>query len=157
MNFCGQEICRIDQNGRVKMPPRLLDPFKKVGLDVVVHCLIEGALAIYPENTWMQMRGGEPRPAQKTADSVVFRRQSRLFGAFSQPQTVTGQGRITIPPLFREQLELLPGTEAIVVGAEIGIEIWNKQRWLAELEKIQEHELQRADLEMKRSLDEKET
>jgi DNA-binding transcriptional regulator/RsmH inhibitor MraZ len=150
--FCGQDACRIDQNGRVKLTPRLMEDFQKTSLDVMLHCLTEGALAVYPQTVWSQMRDHEPRPAEKAAKSVVFRRELRRFGAYSQPESISKQGRITIPQLFRDMLDLNPGESAVLVGAEIGIEVWNEERWARETQKILSHQMERADAEMNSDL-----
>jgi DNA-binding transcriptional regulator/RsmH inhibitor MraZ len=150
--FCGQDACRIDQNGRVKLTPRLMEDFQKTSLDVMLHCLTEGAMAVYPQTVWSQMRDHEPRPAEKAAKSVVFRRELRRFGAYSQPQSISKQGRITVPQLFRDMLELTPGESVVLVGIEIGIEIWNEERWALETRKILAHQMERADAEMNSDL-----
>ena len=147
VRFCGQERCLIDANGRVKLGPRLLADFRASGSGVVLHCLPEGALGLYPAPTWARMRQSEPRPAAKAAESLVFRRQLRRFGAMTQAQELTNQGRITIPVLFRAALALEAGAEAVLVGCEIGVELWPALRWEAELALLREHELRRAEAE----------
>ncbi len=146
--FCGQDACLIDGNGRIKLTPRFLTDFRQRGPEVVLHCLAEGALGVYPVGVWQQMRQAEPRPAARAGSSLVFRRQLRRFGAFSQPDSISNQGRITIPLQFRDETMLLPGTEVVLVGCEIGVEIWNTQRWKAEAEIVRQHELQRGEIEM---------
>lgn len=153
IRFCGQEKCLIDSNGRVKLSPRFLQDFRCEGDEVVLHCLPEGALGVYPMATWTQMRQSEGRPAAKAAQSVVFRRQLRRFGALTQQATITRQGRITIPAPFRALTELDPGLEAYLVGCEIGVEIWNTTTWKQEMEALREHELRRAGAEMEADLD----
>lgn len=148
MKFCGQDNCKVDANGRVKLSPRFLRDFQETGRDLVLHCLPEGALGVYPSATWTQMRQDEPRPAAKAASSVVFRRQLRRFGALTQVQELTKQGRITIPPQFRVRLELTPGAEVVVVGTEIGLEIWANARWEREFDTLHKHELEKAAAEM---------
>jgi DNA-binding transcriptional regulator/RsmH inhibitor MraZ len=148
VRFCGQDMCLIDANGRVKLSPRFLEDFREDGADVVLHCLPEGALGVYPEAVWLQMRQSEPRPAAKAAQSIVYRRQLRRFGAMTQAQSITNQGRITIPTQFRPILNLEPGCDAVVTGCEIGIEIWNAELWQQELTVLREHELQKGDAAM---------
>ena len=152
MQFSGQDTCRIDANGRIKLAPRFLDDFRSTGDEVVLHCLVEGALGVYPTTTWKQMRQAEPRPAARAAGSTVFRRQLRRFGAFSQMETITNQGRITVPPHFRDVLDLQPRTEVILVGCEIGLEIWNAQAWQKESQIILQHEQKKAIAEMEADL-----
>ena len=155
MRFCGQDQCAIDGNGRVKLSPHFLADFRGDSSDVVLHCLPEGALAIYPLSVWQKMRQSEPRPAAKAANSIVFRRRLRRVGAMTQFQTISNQGRLTIPPLFRPLLGLEPGNGAVQVGTEIGVEIWQKERWTAEFETLAGHEAEKADAEMAADLDQR--
>ncbi len=148
--FCGQDRCLIDANGRLKLPPRVEQAFRRAGaLEIVFHCLPEGALAVYPIAFWEQLRAEEAKDALRTAASIVIRRQLRRFGALTQVETLSNQGRITIPAGFRSLVALEPGTEAVVVGCEVGVEIWNSGRWQEELGLVRDHETLRADAEMK--------
>jgi DNA-binding transcriptional regulator/RsmH inhibitor MraZ len=151
-HFYGQERCIVDANGRIRLSPRFLADCRAAGTEVVLFCLPEGALGIYPAAVWSQMREAEARPASRAATSVVFRRQLRRFGALSQAETVSNQGRITVPVHFRSLLDLEPGAEAVVVGSELGLEVWNRKRWEAEFLLIREHELQKAAAEMSADL-----
>ena len=147
--FCGQDYCQIDANGRVKLSPRVISDFmEKCSGEIVMHCLPEGALAIYPEHIYLEMRRQEEAPAARAASSMVFRRELRRFGALSSADRITAQGRLTIPHGFREYAGLLPGTEIVVVGVEIGVELWNAERWNAELMKMNEHAIARGESEM---------
>ena len=68
-----------------------------------------------------------------------MRRSLRRFGALTQPETISRQGRITLPVQFREFAGLAPGREACVIGVEVGVEIWSVERYLAEMAAIDEH------------------
>ncbi len=152
--FCGQDKSSVDSNGRVKFSPRTCSDFKnRCNGEVVLHCLSEGALAVYPEEIYMQMRRAETRPAEKAGSSLVFRRNLRRFGSLSSSEKVSAQGRITIPSGIRKMLDLTPGEEIVVVGAEIGVEIWNAARWDDEIEKINSHAEEKGEREMKADLD----
>ncbi len=149
--FFGQEHCLIDQNGRVKLPTRLLRDFQDFDQpEIMLHCLPENALAVYPLSIWKQMRENQPRPAAKAGDSLYYRRQLRRFGGFTLAETISKQGRITIPPLFREPLSLTPGSSAVAVGCEIGVEIWNSELWRQEQEMIREYEQRLAQAEIEK-------
>jgi division/cell wall cluster transcriptional repressor MraZ len=150
VGFCGQERCLVDANGRIKLSPRFEQDFRRAGaVEVVLHCLPENALAVYPLATWEQLRAGEERTVAQAATSIVARRQLRRFGAMTQVEALTNQGRVTIPPGFRSLLQLEPGTEAMIVGCETGVEIWNAEHWRAELAMLRNHEAQRAEAEMR--------
>lgn len=147
--FYGQERGLIDANGRIKFSPRTQADFQSRGEgEVVLHCLPEGALAVYPEEVYLEMRRGESRPAERAANSLVFRRQLRRFGAMSHSDRISPQGRITLPVSFRQFAELTPGEEMVVIGTEIGVEIWNRRRWDAETRRIQSHVTDKGEREM---------
>ncbi|NOY74876.1 MAG: hypothetical protein GXP32_03685 [Kiritimatiellaeota bacterium] len=149
LSFCGQDNGTIDANGRVKFSPRIFSDFKeKCDCEVVLHALPEGALAVYPEDIYSNMRRGEAKPAESAGGSLVFRRNLRSFGAFSSSERISAQGRITIPPAFRERLGLVPNNEIVVVGVEIGVEIWSIELWSEELSKIDEHAIEKGEREM---------
>jgi len=147
--FCGQDFTTLDSNCRIKFSPRVIKDFLQESEGgIVLHCLPEGALAVYPEPVYLKMRQMDLESEKKTAESLVFRRTLRRFGALSSFETISRQGRVTIPTGFREMTSLNPGTNAVVVGIEIGIEIWNVENWQKELEKIQKHTFEKGELEM---------
>ena len=149
LSFCGQDRCSIDANGRIKFSPRFLSDFMEHnGGDVVFHCLPEGAMAVYPEDIYLQMRRSEPKPAERASSSMVFRRTLRRFGAMTQSDKISTQGRITIPQMYRDYAEIRPGTEVVVLGIEIGVEIWNCEKWKEEFGKINGHLRDKGEREM---------
>jgi len=147
--FCGQDKCSSESSGRIKLSQRAINDFAEQSSGkVVLRCLPEGALAVYPENIYMRMRQGEPDPAERAASSLLFRRTLRQFGALSQPDKISAQGRITIPQAYREHGGIKASSEVVVVGVEIGIEIWSPERWSEELKKVNEHILEKGEREM---------
>jgi len=152
LSFCGMDKCSVDANGRIKLSPRFLEDFTSRGGDVVMHCLPEGAIAVYPEDIYLAMRKNESSPAEKAAESFVFRRTLRRFGTMSQSERISAQGRVTLPQMFRDHAEIRSGCEVIVAGVEIGIEIWNVDRWKEEQLGIHEHMRLKSKQEMEQDL-----
>ena len=113
-----------------------------------MHCLPEGALDIYPAPVWDEIRLAGAADISRAGRSVAFRRQLRRFGALTQSERITNQGRVTLPAEFRQHLELAEQVDVIVVGCEIGVEVWNVERWAAELDLLQRHEQERAAADM---------
>ena len=147
--FCGQEKCLIDANGRLKLSPRFIEDFlQRCGGEVVLHCLPEGAVAIYPEDVYLRMRGAIGAEVEKAGFSLMQRRMMRGFGAMSQPDHLSPQGRITLPGALRSTTDLGPGTEVYLIWVEIGVEIWNATRWDAEMAQINAHMLEKGEREM---------
>lgn len=149
LSFCGQDSGTVDANGRVKFSPRIVADFKdNCDGEVVLHALPEGALAVYPEDVYTRMRRNDIKPAENAGSSLVFRRNLRRFGSLSSSEKISAQGRVTIPPAFREPLGLTGNQEIVVVGVEIGVEIWNASQWNEELSKINEHVTEKGEREM---------
>ncbi len=151
--FCGFDKCSMDANGRVKLSPKVLADFGS-GPDPVIHCLPEGALGIYPEKTFLEMRGTEEHSARMAGASFIARRTMRRFGAMSTSAAISAQGRMTIPSFFREYADLKEGSDIIVVGVEIGIELWSPARWAEEQKRIREHMIEKDRREMDADLGE---
>lgn len=152
LSFCGMDKCSLDANGRLKLSPRLIDDFKARGSDLVMHCWPEGQIGLYPEDIYLEMRRSEPNPAARAAESMIFRSTMRQFGAWSQSERISAQGRITLPPLFRVHAGLDQCVEAVVVGVEIGVEIWSYERFIENQKQVQQFEMERGKVEIERDL-----
>ncbi len=138
--FCGQDKSSIDKNGRIKLSPRVLSDFAdNGGSEVVLHCLPEGTIAIYPEDVFVRMRRIEGNKSDSMGTSLLSRRSLRRFGSLSKSEKISAQGRITLPATYREYASLSSDEEMVIVGVEVGVEIWSKTKWEEELLLINEH------------------
>lgn len=147
--FCGQEKCLIDANGRLRLTQRWVEDFlHRCGGEVVMHGLPEGAIALYPEEVYREMRAAETGKLENLGTSFALRRSLRRFGALTRVDCITRQGRVTLPAPFREHAGIIPGGEVCVVGVEIGVEIWEAARFAAEMRAINAHLAERRDVEM---------
>lgn len=135
LEFCGEERCRIDANGRIRLTQRWVDDFlRKCNGEVVMYVLPEGAVALYPEETYREMRAREIADADNVGASFAARRSLRRYGSLTMSTVLTRQGRVTLPERFRKLTGLQPGVEACVVGVEIGVEIWSAEKFDAEMD-----------------------
>jgi len=64
------------------------------------------------------------------------------------PQRISTQGRITIPPEYRDFAGLSAAGGIVVAGVEIGIEIWDRARWQEEQKNLMEHAREKGEREM---------
>jgi len=117
-----------------------------------MHGLPEGAIALYPEEVYRDMRAREIGSLEQLGTSFALRRSLRRFGALTVMDTITRQGRVTLPPQLREFAGIAPGSEVALVGAEVGVEIWEAKRFAAEMAAIGEHLTKRRDAEMEQEL-----
>ena len=61
----------MDANGRLKLSPRVINDFmESCGGEIVMHCLPEGAVAVYPESIYLEMRRQENEPAARAASET---------------------------------------------------------------------------------------
>lgn len=151
--FCGQENCLVDANGRIRLTRRWVDDFlHRCNGEVVMHGLPEGAIALYPEDVYRDMRAREIGNLEQLGTSFALRRSLRRFGALTRMDTITRQGRVTLPAPFREYAGIVPGGEVCIAGVEVGVEIWDAARFAIEMRAIGEHLAERREAEMAREL-----
>ena len=152
--FCGQERCLMDENGRIRLSSRFLaDLIAANCTEVVLHGLPEGAIALYPESVYREMRQTAREEVERAAVSLAVRRSMRRFGALTCPETISRQGRITLPELLKDHAGLVAGAEAVVVGVELGVEIWELSRFEAEMKSASEREQIRKEKEFDREME----
>ncbi|MBP5641359.1 MAG: hypothetical protein J6X55_17915 [Victivallales bacterium] len=136
MRFTGLTKCKLDSNGRIKLPPKVIDDLTNDGFDsqeIVLYCLPEGALALFSHQTWTLIRSKTDEETPDLLNDEGLRRRSRRIASNTDSQEISPQGRLTIPPLFREKLGFKEGEELIITGNERGYEIWSVQKWTQEM------------------------
>jgi len=122
--FFGEFEYKIDEKGRVLVPPRFRGALRE---GAVLAPGLEKCIAIYPISEWRKIAD---TLTTSTASPSKLRRLSRaIFGtAFSLE--VDKQGRIALPVLLREYA--LIENDVIVAGVNNYLELWDKELWMAE-------------------------
>ena len=103
---------------------------------------------MYPEKVLETMRHAETDAVERAGKSMLYRREQRRFGAWSCPQRISAQGRVTIPPEYRDFAGLTAAGGVVVAGVEIGVEIWDAARWQEEQRKMMEYAREKGEREM---------
>ena len=119
--FYGEFDYKIDEKGRVPIPPRFRN-FLKDG--VVLTPGAEKCITAYTLPEWKKLA------TTLTSSSLTrskMRRLSRALFATAFSTKMDGQGRIAIPAPLREHAEIVD--EVVVAGANTYLEIWNKVHW----------------------------
>lgn len=125
--FIGEFEYRVDEKGRVPVPPRFrTEELKKDGM--VLSPGMEKCITLYPASEW-----------KKIADSLTtgpllpskLRKLNRAIFATAFSVEMDGQGRIVVPAHLRQHAGITG--EVVVTGANTYIEIWSKEQW--EIEK----------------------
>ncbi len=130
--FIGEFEYRVDEKGRVPVPPKFrTEELKKEG--VVLCPGMEKCITIYPISEW-----------KKIADSLTsgpiipskLRKLNRAIFATAFNVEIDGQGRIVIPNQLRQYAGI--NEEVVVAGANNYVELWGKEQW--ESEKVSSQE-----------------
>ena len=128
--FFGEFDYKIDEKGRVPIPPRFRNSLKD---GVVLTPGAERCITAYTIPEWKKLAAtltSSPLSRSK------MRRLSRVFFATAFIVQIDGQGRIAIPAPLREHAEI--EEDVIVAGANTYLEIWNKIHWEEEKDVSQE-------------------
>ena len=115
----GEYHHNIDVKGRVIIPAKFRE---SLGDSFVVSKGSNNCINIYSANEWEMFRA--ELLALRTPDASKLR---RFFFSSAAPVDLDAQGRILIPPAFREYAELTK--DLAIVGVSNHAEIWDKQRW----------------------------
>ena len=122
--FFGEFEYRLDEKGRVLIPPRFRRELKE---GVVLTPGIERCITAYPLSEWKKLA------ATLTTGSVnrsKLRRLNRAIFATAFNLNIDGQGRIALPIPLRQHADI--EDEVIITGANNYLELWNKEQWEAE-------------------------
>jgi MraZ protein len=119
--FYGEFDYKIDEKGRLPIPPRFRNALKD---GVVLTPGAENCITAYTVTEWRKLSAtltNSPLSRSK------MRKLNRVFFATAFSTRIDGQGRIAIPAPLREHAQI--ADEAVVAGANTYLEIWNKTLW----------------------------
>jgi MraZ protein len=123
----------VDEKLRVAIPKPLRDALGALAKGVLyVTPGTDGSLAIYTEDALAHLA---TRLAQASPNAQGVRAFSRLFYSRAQAVELDSQGRVRIPPDLAALAGL--GKEAVLVGVQDHLELWERSRWEAYVAKLQ--------------------
>lgn len=119
--FSGQYQYRLDNKGRVPLPPRFREGFK-AGL--VLARGVALCVQLHPKDQWDDTTRALFQ-AQRTTDRNET--LARYIYSTTQEADMDSAGRVMVPPPFRAYANL--GNDVIVVGAGRYLELWDLATW----------------------------
>ena len=126
-------IHSVDAKGRLIIPVRFRDVLKKDGGDVLVLTFDGESVYVYSINRWDSIK----RLVRKSAkESPAMDRFARHFIGASKRCFFDKQGRILIPPTLRKLAKI--EKEVVLVGLVDKFEIWAKDKWEDDMNKLAE-------------------
>ena len=122
--FFGEFEYKIDEKGRVPIPPRFRRELKE---GVILTPGIERCINVYPLSEWKKLA------TTLTTSSVTpskMRKLNRAIFATAFSIRIDGQGRIALPISLRHHAGI--EDEVVMAGANNYLELWNKEQWESE-------------------------
>ncbi len=119
--FYGEFDYKVDDKGRVPVPPRFRNALKD---GIVLTPGQEKCITCYTPVEWKKIA------EQLTGSGLTrskMRKLSRAIFATAFSTRVDNQGRIAIPAPLREHAEIVD--DVVIAGANTYLEIWNKEVW----------------------------
>ncbi|HEY5315611.1 MAG TPA: division/cell wall cluster transcriptional repressor MraZ [Pirellulales bacterium] len=131
----------FDERYRLSVPTELLPSLGEEGGDLILAKERPGCLSLWNAAVWQSHldQGVELIKAKMRAgkfEGQLNRVQllGRLLSTRHRVVQIAARGRLLVPEGFREFLHVEPGSEVLIVGAAVCIEIWNPALWLKYLE-----------------------
>lgn len=122
--FFGEYEYRVDEKGRVPLPPRFRRELKE---GLILAKGVENCITVYPISQWKRV---SDKLAEKAMHPSSLRRLTRAIFRSAFDASFDGQGRITLPYALREHAGI--GDTAVVVGVNTYVEMWSEDQWKAE-------------------------
>ena len=125
--FLGEYSHSLDTKGRLTIPARFRGELEGGVVTTRGH---EPCLVIYPIKEWSALAD---KVTRLPTASRAARSYSRLIFGGAAEVVPDKMGRILIPAFLREYAGI--GEQAVVVGVNTHIEVWNPDRWQEALER----------------------
>ncbi len=128
--YYGESITKFDDKGRITVPRRVRET-----MDVYGHAIwymtrgFDRCVFLFHRDEWQKIRSQIGRHASMDSRALDFR---RLFFSGVAEVKPDNQGRIAVPSHLREHASL--DGEAVLIGVDDHLELWNKDAWRAFVE-----------------------
>ncbi len=123
--FFGEFDYKIDEKGRVPIPPKFRSELKE---GLVLTPGVEKCIVAYTLSEWKKVATTLTTNGSVTPSKL--RRLNRAIFATAFSLNIDGQGRIALPTPLREYAAI--EDEVVIVGVNDYLELWNKEQWESE-------------------------
>ena len=132
----GEFVRALVARYRLALPPELADPLAASGQRLVIAKERAGCLSLWSASTWKpRLDAAIDVLRTKLAAGLLTQRVGqlqdlgRLLSTRQQTVSLAGRGRLVLPEGFREFLGVEPGSDVMVVGAAVCVELWQPAAW----------------------------
>lgn len=131
----------LDERFRVALPVELSGPLTPVEPVCILAKERPGCLSLWNAAAWkpkfdssVELVKGKIRAGKLEGRLEEVQLFGRLLSTRHKAVELGDRSRLLIPEGFREFLGAEAGSEVLLVGAAVCVEIWNPRAWLAHLE-----------------------
>jgi len=128
----------LDDRYRLSLPPELTEPLTASGGKMVLAKERAGCLSLWPAAIWkpridaaVDVVRSKMQAGLLTQRVAQLQDLGRLLSTRHRLVTLGDRGRLVVPEGFREFLAVEPGTDLLVVGAAVCVELWQPAAWTA--------------------------
>jgi MraZ protein len=137
----GEHRRLLDERYRVKLPPEMTSTLSEGTGDCILAKERSGALSLWNGDQWrgkleqgIQLVEGKMRAGRLEGRIEQVQLLGRLLSTRHTTVRLEARGRLLVPEGFREFLGVQPGSEVLVVGAAVCVELWRPERWFSYIE-----------------------
>ena len=123
MGFLGESTYKVDEKGRVPIPPKFRGELQK---GMVLSRGIEKCIRIFPLTEWEK----EKAKVSVLPNNDKGRAFKRFFFGGAYEEKMDRLGRIPLPPVLRQYAQI--GDTVVISGTDSFLELWNAEKWQAE-------------------------
>ena len=134
----GEFVRTLDERHRLAIPPELAEPLSTEGTECVLAKERAGCLSLWPAALWQPQIDSQIEVMRSKLKAGMLNQRvgelqelGRLLSTRHKTVTLAGRGRLVIPEGFREFLGVEPGSELVIVGAAVCVELWLPSAWQA--------------------------
>jgi MraZ protein len=131
----------LDERFRVALPVELAAPLVAQGPQCILAKERPGCLSLWNASSWqnrldagVELVKGKMRAGKLEGRLEQVQLLGRLLSTRHKTVELGDRSRLLIPEGFREFLGAEPGTDVLLVGAAVCVEIWTPNSWRAHLE-----------------------
>jgi MraZ protein len=134
----GEFARTLDERYRLSLPPELVGPLTSPGSKLVLAKERFGCLSLWPAAIWKPRIDAAVDVVRSKLQAGLLEQRvgqvqalGRLLSTRHRTLTLGDRGRLVVPEGFREFLAVEPGTDLMVVGAMVCVELWQPAAWNA--------------------------
>lgn len=138
----GEYSRRLDDRFRLSLPGEILENFQPANGDCIIAKERPGCISLWDKAAWDKKLESRVQLIKQRLDLGDLEKEisnvqmlGRLLSTRHRPLQLAPRGRLLLPEGFREYLRVEAGSEVMIIGAAVCLEIWNPEKWLAYIEK----------------------